>query len=104
MVVAADSFIGVHRAKVVASAAQYRVSASYPFIIEGALISYGPSVGQFYDALGPYVDKILKGAKPSELPVQVPTKADLVINLRTARSLGLQVPATLLGRADEVIE
>jgi putative tryptophan/tyrosine transport system substrate-binding protein len=80
------------------------VTASYPFVIEGALISYGPSIAQFYDALGPYVDKILKGAKPSELPVQVPTKLNLVINLRTAKSLGLQVPVTLLSRADEVIE
>ncbi|WIW44458.1 ABC transporter substrate-binding protein [Bradyrhizobium sp. 62B] len=104
LVVASDSFVGVHRAKIVASAAQHRVTTSYPFIIEGALISYGPPLTQFYSDIAPYIDKILKGAKASDLPVQVPIKVDLVINMRTAKELGLQVPATLLSRADEVIE
>ncbi|MGJ5222361.1 ABC transporter substrate-binding protein [Bradyrhizobium oligotrophicum] len=104
LVVASDSFVGVHRAQIVASAAQYRVTASYPFIIEGALICYGPSVVHLYSGVGPYIDKILRGAKASDLPVQVPTKISLVINMRTAKDLGLQVPAELLSRADEVIE
>lgn len=104
LVVSSDSFVGVHRAKIVASAAQHRVTTSYPFTIEGALICYGPSVAQLYPAVGPYVDKILRGAKAGDLPVQAPTKVSLVINMRTAKELGLQVPAGLLSRADKVIE
>jgi putative tryptophan/tyrosine transport system substrate-binding protein len=107
LVVSSDSFIGIHRARFVECAARYRVPAVYPFRgapVEGGLLSYGPDIAEFYRPLGPYVDRILKGKQANELPVQVPTKVELVINLRTAKTLGLDVPATLLGRADEVIE
>jgi putative ABC transport system substrate-binding protein len=103
VVMASDSFMGNHRAKFIESAARYRVPAVYPAPM-GGLLSYGPDLSEFYRPVGPYVDRILKGAKPNELPVQVPTKAELVINLRTAKTLGLDVSARLLARADEVIE
>jgi putative ABC transport system substrate-binding protein len=97
----------MHRALIATLAGRHRLAAVYPqrfFSAAGGLISYGPnSVEPFRSAAG-YVDRILKGAKPADLPVQAPTKYELVINLKTAKALGLDVPPMLLARADEVIE
>ena len=93
--------------RVTALAAKHRLPAIYLgrlFVTNGGLISYGPDFAHLFFRAGGYVDKILKGTKPSELPVEQPTKYHLVINLKTAKALGLTVPPSLLFRADEVIE
>ncbi len=96
-----------HRVEIISLAARYRLPAVYPFRFFaelGGLISYGVDLNDNFRRAVPYADRILKGAKPSELPVQAPVKFELVINLKTAKALGLTVPPTLLNRADEVIE
>jgi putative ABC transport system substrate-binding protein len=97
----------VQRRVIMAMAARHRLPAIYPygfFAREGGLVSYGIVPSDNFRRAAGYVDRILKGGKPGELPIQVPTKFELVINLKTAKELGLEVPPTLLGRADEVIE
>jgi putative tryptophan/tyrosine transport system substrate-binding protein len=98
---------GARRELIITLAARHRLPAVYPFpfhVSSGALTSYGPDVTDNYRRAAGYVDRILKGEKPADLPVQAPTKYRLAINLKTAKALGLEVPPTLLARADEVIE
>jgi putative ABC transport system substrate-binding protein len=107
LVVLSTPAFDVERQRIVDLAAKNRlptVFASRNYVDSGGLMSYGPSLADFYRRAAAYVDKILKGAKPSDLPVEQPTKFELVINLKTAKALGLTVPANLLARADEVIE
>jgi putative tryptophan/tyrosine transport system substrate-binding protein len=99
--------ITVHREAIIESAARHRLPAVYPypyFAAGGGLVSYGTDNIDLYRRAASYVDRILKGEKPADLPVQAPTKFELVVNLKTARALGLEVPTSLLARADEVIE
>ena len=107
LIVTSNPLMTLHREPILALAARFRLPAVYSsrhFVIRGGLASYGPSaLDQFRRAAG-YVDRILKGEKPADLPVQTPTKYELVINLKTAKALGLEVPASVLARADEVIE
>ena len=96
-----------HREAIIAAAAEHRLPAMYPyrfFTVDGGLMSYGALVLDIYGRAASYADRILRGAKVAELPVQQPTKYELVINIKTAKALGLEVPATLLATADEVIE
>jgi putative ABC transport system substrate-binding protein len=107
LIVTASPLGSHHRDQIIALADRHRLPAIYPyryFATAGGLISYGPDSLDQYRRASAYVDRILKGEKPADLPVQAATKYELVINLKTAKALGLEVPATLLGRADEVIE
>ena len=107
LIVTASALSITHLELIVALAAKYKVPAVYyrrHYVDRGGLISYGYDVLQQFRGAADYVDRILKGTNPADLPVQAPNKYDLVINLKTAKALGLTVPATLLARADEVIE
>jgi putative ABC transport system substrate-binding protein len=107
VVVMPDAFTPVHRGLIITLTARYRLPAVYPFrffATSGGLMSYGVNVMEQFPRAAAYVDRILKGAKPTDLPVQQPTKFELVINLKTAKALGLNVSDSFLQRADEVIE
>jgi ABC transporter substrate binding protein len=107
LVVMTDSFLVAHREEITSLAARHRLPAVYPFrfFVElGGLLSYGNDLFDSFRRAATYADRILKGATPNELPVQATVQFELVINLKTAKALGLEVPPTLLARADEVIE
>jgi putative tryptophan/tyrosine transport system substrate-binding protein len=107
LIVAPDAFINNHRRLIMALSERHRLPAIYgfqQFVREGALISYGPDTAEIVRQSASYVDRILKGGKPSDMPVQAPTKYELAINLKTANALGLEVPPSLLAMANEVIE
>jgi putative ABC transport system substrate-binding protein len=107
LVVMADSFAGVHRPTIISLAARHRLPAVYPYrfyVADGGLMSYGIDDTEPFRLAAGYVDRILRGEKPADLPVQAPTKYETVVNLKTAKTLGLEIPASVLTRADEVIE
>jgi ABC-type uncharacterized transport system substrate-binding protein len=108
LVIMTDSFMGVHRGTVISLAARTKVpviGADLPsFAREGGLLSYGANLRDIFRRAAPYVDRILRGANPGDLPVQAPVKYEMVINLKTAKALDLEIPPSLLARADEVIE
>jgi putative ABC transport system substrate-binding protein len=102
-----DNFTGAHRAPIISAAARNNVPAVYRFSFfarDGGLLSYGPDGIDLYRRAASYVDRILRGEKPGDLPVQFPTKFEMVLNRKTARALGLAIPPSILLLADEVIE
>ena len=106
-VVMPDVFVQVHRAQIISLAARYNVPAVYQlslFARQGGLLSYGADGADLFRRGAPYVDRILRGAKPADLPVQLPVKMEMVVNDRTAKALALTVPQSILLRADDVIE
>jgi ABC-type uncharacterized transport system substrate-binding protein len=107
LIVAPDIFILTHREQIIALADRYRLPAVYAYRLfpaSGGLMSYGTDLVDLFRRAAPYVDRILKGEKPADLPLQTPTKYELVINLKTAKTLGIDVPLSVEQRADEVIE
>jgi len=102
-----SSFFAANRGRLIETARKARLPAIYQsreFVHAGGLMSYGPNIPDLYRRAAAYVDKILKGARPADLPIEQPTKFELVINLKTAKALGLTIPPSLLQRADQVIE
>ena len=102
-----DAFTAVHRVSIILAAARNNVPAVYwqsVFARDGGLLSYGVDPVDIWRRAATYVDRILRGAKPAELPVQFPTKFEMIVNLKTAKALGLTIPETLLATADEVIQ
>jgi putative ABC transport system substrate-binding protein len=107
LAVIADRFLLAHRSRIIEFAATNRLPTMYPYreyVDAGGLISYAPSNIELFRGAATYVDKILKGAKPAELPIQEPTKYELVINLKTGKTLGLTMPKAVLVRADDLIQ
>jgi putative ABC transport system substrate-binding protein len=107
LVIMPDVFTNVHRASIISGAARNNVPAVYWssfFARDGGLLSYGPNLFDIFRRGATYVDRILRGAKPSDLPVQFPTKFEMAVNLKTAKALGLTIPEPLLATADEVIQ
>jgi putative ABC transport system substrate-binding protein len=107
LLVLSDAMLSSHRTRLADLAVRSRLPSAYAVresVEAGGLMSYGPSFLDLYRRSAAYVDKILKGAKPADLPVEQPTKFELVINLKTAKALGLTIPPSLLQRADQVIE
>ena len=107
LIVTASSLATIHSKLIIDLAARYRLPAVYPnrlHVVAGGLVSYGPAFLDQFRGAADYVDRILKGAKPGDLPVQTPSRFELALNLKTARTLGLSVPRIVLLRADEVIE
>ena len=107
LIVPPEPFTSAHRKQIVELAAQYRLPATYglrDFVSDGGLMSFAPDISDIFGRSTSYIDRILKGALPGELPIQAPSKTAFVINLQTAKMLGIAIPPTLLALADEVIE